>query len=436
MTQTLTRTNASQQGGAQPSRFEPVPASVSFPDMEEAILKLWQDNEIFQRSMREREGGPEYVFFEGPPTANGRPGIHHVLARAFKDMFPRYKTMQGYHVLRKGGWDTHGLPVELEVEKQLGLTGKDQIEEYGVAKFNQMCKESVWEYLSDWEALTERMAFWVSLDDAYVTMNNDYVQSLWWILQQLWNKDLLYEGYKVVPYCPRCGTPLSSHELSLGYQEGTVDPSIYVKFAVKNEDNTFLLAWTTTPWTLPGNAALAVGEKIDYVKVRVKPPPDSTTGNNGGRGLNSSGAQIYLAKELAATVLEPGYEILDEMKGAALVGKEYEPLFRFGQPPAERITLTSLPPNSSAQTTAPASFTLPPPLALTTWPSGRRTICRSSIRSIPPGSSKPEVTPSGPVFSSRTPTRASPLIWMGAGCSTRPEPTNTPTRFAGVATHP
>ena len=316
MTQTLSSTDASPNGGAQRGRFQPVPASVSFPEMEEAILKLWQDKNVFQRSMRAREGGPEYVFFEGPPTANGRPGIHHVLARAFKDMFPRYKTMQGFHVLRKGGWDTHGLPVELEVEKQLGLTGKEQIEEYGVARFNQMCRDSVWEYLSDWEALTERMAFWVSLDDAYVTMNNDYVQSLWWILQQLWNKGLLYEGYKVVPYCPRCGTPLSSHELSLGYKEGTVDPSVFVKFTLKNEDNSFLLAWTTTPWTLPGNAALAVGEEVDYLKVR-----------------DRSGAQLYLAKERAEHVLEPGYEQLEEMKGAALVGKEYEPLFRFGSPP-------------------------------------------------------------------------------------------------------
>ena len=318
MTQTR-KTTTTHEEGAPSSRFQPVPASVSFPEMEEAIQKLWQDKNVFQRSMQDREGGPEYVFFEGPPTANGRPGIHHVLARAFKDMFPRYKTMQGYHVLRKGGWDTHGLPVELEVEKQLGLTGKDQIDEYGVAKFNQMCKESVWEYLSDWEALTERMAFWVSLDDAYVTMTNDYVQSLWWILQQLWNKGLLYEGYKVVPYCPRCGTPLSSHELSLGYKEGTVDPSVYVKFIVKNEENTFLLAWTTTPWTLPGNAALAVGAGIDYVKVR-----------------DLSGAQLYLAKELAPAVLEPGYELLDELKGSALVGKEYEPLFRFGPPVPER----------------------------------------------------------------------------------------------------
>ncbi len=304
----------------EPGKFKPVPASVSFPEREEAILKLWQERNIFQRSMQEREGGPEYVFFEGPPTANGRPGIHHVLARAFKDMFPRYKTMQGYHVLRKGGWDTHGLPVELEVEKQLGLTGKEQIEEYGVARFNQMCKESVWEYLSDWEALTERMAFWVSLDDAYVTMNNDYVQSLWWILQQLWNKGLLFEGYKVVPYCPRCGTPLSSHELSLGYKEGTVDPSVYVKFAVKDEENTFLLAWTTTPWTLPGNAALAVGQGIDYLKVR-----------------DSSGSLLYVAKELAEDVLAPGYELVEEMKGEALIGKEYDPLFRFGPPVEERF---------------------------------------------------------------------------------------------------
>ena len=318
MTQSPTKNDARQDACTPDGRFTAVPASVSYPELEESILKLWQSRDVFRRSMAEREGGPEYVFFEGPPTANGRPGIHHVLARAFKDMFPRYKTMQGYHVLRKGGWDTHGLPVELEVERQLGLTGKEQIEEYGVARFNQMCKESVWEYLSDWEALTLRMAFWVSLDDAYVTMTNEYVQSLWWILRQLWDKGLLYEGYKVVPYCPRCGTPLSSHELSLGYQEGTVDPSIFVKFVVKGEESAFLMAWTTTPWTLPGNAALAVGKEIDYLKVR-----------------DRDGSLLYLAKDRAEAVLEPGYELLEEMKGEALVGKEYEPLFQFGAPPAE-----------------------------------------------------------------------------------------------------
>ena len=293
-------------------QFEEVKAAVSFPEMEENVQKRWKQKKVFERSMSEREGGPEFVFYEGPPTANGRPGIHHVLARAFKDMFPRYKTMQGYHVLRKGGWDTHGLPVELDVEKRLGMTGKEQIEAYGVAAFNEMCKESVWEYLTDWEALTERMAFWVTLEDAYVTMKTDYVESLWWILKQFWDKGLLYQGYKVVPYCPRCGTPLSSHELSLGYKEGTVDPSVFVKFAVRGEENTFLLAWTTTPWTLPGNVALAVGAKLDYVQV-----------------LDESGAKLYLAKELAEKVLRPGYSVLAEMKGRSLVGKRYEPLYRF-----------------------------------------------------------------------------------------------------------
>ena len=293
-------------------QFQDVKAGVSFPEMEENVQKRWKQMNVFQRSMSEREGGPEFVFYEGPPTANGRPGIHHVLARAFKDMFPRYKTMQGYHVLRKGGWDTHGLPVELDVEKKLGLTGKEQIEQYGVAAFNQMCQDSVWEYLSEWEAMTERMAFWVSLEEAYVTMKTDYVESLWWILKQFWEKGLLYQGYKVVPYCPRCGTPLSSHELSLGYKEGTVDPSVFVKFAVQGEENTFLLAWTTTPWTLPGNVALAVGAKLDYVQVQ-----------------DESGAKLYLAKELAEKVLRPGYAVLAEMKGSALVGKRYEPLYRF-----------------------------------------------------------------------------------------------------------
>jgi isoleucyl-tRNA synthetase len=292
--------------------FREVKSSVAYPEMEEKLLHLWRERKVFQRSMDERKDGPRYVFFEGPPTANGRPGIHHVLARAFKDMFPRYKTMQGHYVLRKGGWDTHGLPVELEVEKQLGLTGKEQIEQYGVAAFNQRSKESVWNYLEDWSALTERMAFWVDLNDPYVTMKNDYIESLWWILKQFWEKGLLYQGYKVVPYCPRCGTPLSSHELSLGYKEGTVDPSVYVKFAVQGEENTYFLAWTTTPWTLPGNVALAVGKDIDYVKVR-----------------DESGAILYLAKARLEAVLRPGYEVLAELKGADLAGKHYTPLFAF-----------------------------------------------------------------------------------------------------------
>ncbi|MCB0044922.1 MAG: isoleucine--tRNA ligase [Caldilineaceae bacterium] len=293
-------------------RFTPVNPGVHYPDMEEKILRLWQERDIFHRSMEERKDGPRYVFFEGPPTANGRPGIHHVLARAFKDMFPRYKTMQGYYCYRKGGWDTHGLPVEIEVEKQLGITGKEQIEAYGVEAFNKKCRESVFTYVDEWEKLTTRMGYWVSLEDAYVTMNSDYIESVWWILQQFWEQNLLYQGYKVVPYCPRCGTPLSSHELSLGYKEGTLDPSVYVKFKVQDTENEYLLAWTTTPWTLPGNVALAVGENVDYVKVR-----------------DASGDILYLAKALTEQKLTPGYEVLSEMKGRDLAGMRYEPLYTF-----------------------------------------------------------------------------------------------------------
>ncbi len=293
-------------------KFKAVKAAVNYPEMEEKILQLWRDQDVFQRSMREREGGPEYVFYEGPPTANGRPGIHHVLARAFKDIFPRYKTMNGYFVQRRGGWDTHGLPVEIEVEKRLGLSGKQQIEAFGVEEFNRRCRESTMEYIGEWEKLTERMAFWVDLKTAYVTFHNDYVESLWWILRQLWDKNLLFQGYKVVPYCPRCGTPLSSHELSLGYKEGTVDPSVYVKFKVLDQANTYLLAWTTTPWTLPGNVALAVGEKLDYVKVR-----------------EADGSVLYLAAALTEQVLKPGFEVLEQLKGRDLLGLHYEPLYHF-----------------------------------------------------------------------------------------------------------
>ena len=311
-------------------QFSEVKPSVNYPEMEEKILQLWRERDVFQRSMTERAGGPEYVFHEGPPTANGRPGIHHVLARAFKDIFPRYKTMQGYYVQRRGGWDTHGLPVEIEVEKRLGLNGKKDIEKFGVAEFNQLCRASTMEYIADWERLTERMAFWVDLKTAYVTFHNEYVESLWWIMKQFWDKGLLFQGYKIVPYCPRCGTPLSSHELSLGYKEGTIDPSVYVKFRVKRGgangvgegrgatppategEEEYLLAWTTTPWTLPGNVALAVGADLEYVRVR-----------------DVSGDVLTLAADLAERVLRPGYEVLTRMKGRDLAGIHYEPLYTF-----------------------------------------------------------------------------------------------------------
>jgi isoleucyl-tRNA synthetase len=225
--------------------FKAVSPQVDIQKLERDQLSFWQLNRIFERTMEERKGGPSYVFYEGPPTANGRPGSHHVLARAFKDMFPRYKTMRGYYSLRRSGWDTHGLPVEIEVQKELGLKSKQDIEAYGVAAFNERCKASVLRYISDWEKLTERIAFWADLDKPYITFTNDYIQSVWWILKQFWDKGLLYRGYKVVPYSPSSGTPLSSHEVSLGYKV-VKDPSVFVRFPLKNKLGVSFLAWTTT----------------------------------------------------------------------------------------------------------------------------------------------------------------------------------------------
>ncbi len=298
--------------------FKPVSAKSDIPDVENEQLDFWRHNRVFERTMEEREGGPRYVFYEGPPTANGKPGTHHVIARAFKDMFPRYKTMKGYYVLRKGGWDTHGLPVEIEVEKELGLRDKHEIEEYGVAPFNEKCRQSVFRYINEWEKLTERMGYWVSLDDAYVTFTNDYIQSVWWILRQLWDKDLLYKGKKVVPYCARCGTPLSSHEVAQGYKD-VKDPSIFVRFPLRDEPGTYFLVWTTTPWTLPGNVALAVGRNVDYVLVE-------------GPAADGDGTErLILARDLMESALKDAaqYTVVERFKGSDLAGKHYNPLYTF-----------------------------------------------------------------------------------------------------------
>ena len=232
------------------------------------MLERWRERDVFHESMRRREGSPRFVFYEGPPTANGRPGTHHVLARVFKDVFPRYKTMRGHLVARKGGWDCHGLPVELEVEKELGFTSKDDIERYGVAEFNAKCRESVLRYVDELAALTERIGFWIDTDEAYFTLANEYVESVWWSLKQVWDKGLLVEGYKVVPYCPRDGTALSSHEVALGYRD-TIDPSVFVKFPLLDEPDVALLAWTTMPWTLVPHAAIAVDPDVTYVRARL-----------------------------------------------------------------------------------------------------------------------------------------------------------------------
>ena len=296
--------------------FKEVPGNVKFPELEEGILAFWKEQDIFHKSMEQRDGAPSYVFYEGPPTANGLPGLHHVLARVFKDLFPRYKTMKGYYCYRQGGWDTHGLPVELEVEKELGFSGKEEIEKYGVAEFNQRCRESVFRYVREWEALTDRIGFWVDLEKSYVTLRNEYIESIWWILKQLWERDFIYQGYKVVPYCPRCGTPLSDHEVALGYRE-TEDPSIYVKFPVKDAPGTYFLVWTTTPWTLPGNVALAVKDDVDYVVVE--------------HGTGEDEERLILARDLMPEALEghEDYDVVGEMKGSKLVGKRYSPLFTF-----------------------------------------------------------------------------------------------------------
>jgi len=287
--------------------------------MEESVLERWRERDVFRASVARREGSPPFVFYEGPPTANGRPGSHHVLSRAFKDIFPRYKTMQGFAVERKGGWDCHGLPVEIEVEKQLGITSKDDIERYGIAEFNARCRESVFTFLEEWDRLTERIGFWIDLEDAYRTLDSEYIESVWWALRQIWDKDLLYEGHKVVPYCPRCGTALSSHEVALGYRD-VVDQSVYVRFPVvsavgpiSNGDS--LLIWTTTPWTLVSNAAVAINPELTYARVEIK-------GDDGDE-------IVIVAEALVERVVGEGARILDRFLGSAIEDTKYDPPFSF-----------------------------------------------------------------------------------------------------------
>ena len=290
--------------------YKKVPTTLNFVEREKETLKFWKDNRIFEKSVELRKGAPAYTFFDGPPTANGKPHIGHVLTRAMKDIIPRYKTMRGYDVLRKAGWDTHGLPVELEVEKELGLDGKEQIEQYGVIPFIQKCKESVWKYKGEWEVMSDRMGFWADMDNPYITYDNDYIESEWWALKTIYEKGLLYKGHKIVPYCPRCGTALSSHEVAQGYKE-VKETSATVRFRVPDEENTYFLAWTTTPWTLPSNVSLCVNPDVTYAYVRVD-----------GRET------LIMAKDLIETVLE-GHEteIVKEVLGKELEYKHYEPLF-------------------------------------------------------------------------------------------------------------
>ena len=293
--------------------YKKVSTDLNFVEREKEILEYWRENKIFEKSLKFREGCKTFTFYDGPPTANGKPHIGHVITRTMKDLFPRYKSMKGYNALRKAGWDTHGLPVELEVEKLLGINGKPQIEEYGVEPFIQKCKESVWKYKREWEEMSERVGFWADMEDPYITYNNSYIESVWWALRQIWDKGLLYKGHKIVPYCPRCGTSLSSHEVAQGYRD-VKEPSIYVKFRVKGEPGVYLMAWTTTPWTLPSNVALTVNPDETYIRAKC-------------------GDETYiLAESLASTVLEGDYTVTGSHRGSELFGMEYEPLFDFVMP--------------------------------------------------------------------------------------------------------
>lgn len=294
------------------SRYEKVSTDMNFVDREKAIEKFWEENKIFEKSVESRKEGDTYTFYDGPPTANGKPHIGHVLTRAIKDLFPRYQTMKGNQVPRKAGWDTHGLPVELEVEKLLGLDGKEQIEEYGLEPFISKCKESVWKYKGMWEDFSGTVGFWADMEKPYITYDNNFIESEWWALKQIWEKGLLYKGFKIVPYCPRCGTPLSSHEVAQGYKD-VKERSAIVKFKAKGED-AYILAWTTTPWTLPSNVGLCVNPHEDYVKVE------------------KDGTVYYMAQALVETVLGEGAQILAHYTGRDLEYKEYEPLFDFVHP--------------------------------------------------------------------------------------------------------
>lgn len=291
--------------------YKPVDTTLNFVEREKEVLEFWKENKIFEKSVEKNVGKPEFSFFDGPPTANGKPHIGHILTRVMKDIIPRYKTMKGYHVLRKAGWDTHGLPVELEVEKLLGIDGKQEIEKYGIEPFIKKCKESVWKYTDEWHKMSDRIGYWADMEHPYITYDDNYIESVWWALSEMHKKGLIYKGYKIVPYCPRCGTALSSHEVAQGYKD-VEETSVFVKFKVKGEENTYFIAWTTTPWTLPSNVALCLNGKENYAKIKV------------------NGEYYILADALVGNLFEEGcYEKVSVKKGSAYEYVEYEPLFDY-----------------------------------------------------------------------------------------------------------
>ncbi len=299
--------------GADQSMYKDVSNSLDFVGREREMSKFWKENHVFEQSIEHRAKGDNFTFYDGPPTANGKPHIGHILTRAIKDIIPRYKTMKGYHVLRKAGWDTHGLPVELEVEKLLKLDGKQDVERYGVEPFNEKCKESVWKYTSEWHEMSDAVAYWCDMDNPYVTYHNDYIESVWWAIKQIADQGLLYKGHKIVPYCPRCGTALSSHEVAQGYKD-VKETSVFAKFRIEGSENRYFLAWTTTPWTLPSNVALAVNADEMYNEVQVG---DET---------------LILAEALVDSVITEEHTVVAKYRGSELLGMRYVPLFDFAKP--------------------------------------------------------------------------------------------------------
>ena len=424
--------------------FDVVSSRVSFPDLDAEILDYWKERDVFRRSVDDRPDAPLFMMYEGPPTANGSPGIHHVLARVFKDVISRYRTMKGCRVIRKGGWDTHGLPVELQIEQELGISSKREIEEFGIAEFNRRCRESVFRYVKEWEVMTDRIGYWVDMDDPYVTLENDYIETGWWILKQLWDRGLLYQDRRGAPHCPRCVSSLSSHEVALGYRENTPDPSTFVTFEATQwldgsapEIPSYFLAWTTTPWTLPGNTALAVSPGADYSIVET---------------THGTGETIRLALATALLgVLHDDYTVTQEVKGSELIGLSYRPLYdasEFGTPIRQflsngdgQISLEDV--GAYSTRVVSADFVsmddgsgivhIAPAFGDEDLGLGRE----HQLAFVQPvdlqGVITGRTTPS-PASSSRMPIRKSWPTWKPAACCTTRASTGTPTRSAGAAT--
>lgn len=319
--------------------YQKVSTNLNFVEREKEVLKFWKNNKVFEKTIEERKNGKSYTFYDGPPTANGKPHIGHVLTRVIKDIIPRYRTMKGYNVLRKAGWDTHGLPVELEVEKKLGLDGKEQIEEYGLEPFIHECKESVWKYKGMWEDFSGTVGYWADMEDPYVTYSNDFIESEWWALKQIWEKGLLYKGFKIVPYCPRCGTPLSSHEVAQGYKD-VKEKSVIAKFKLKATENEYILAWTTTPWTLPSNVGLCVNPEETYVKVAVNLNAKGDIIKADSEDNTTVRTEKYILAEALLSVVDGDYTIEETYTGTDLEYKEYEPLFDYAAPDKKAYFVT------------------------------------------------------------------------------------------------